>query len=176
MSKAKSLYFSLLQIPLIYLYSATLVITTLVVAAWWLLVYQPTSASLLRMQNELNQTHATIIDLKKSQRELEQVTARHGHLEARLKEYASKKSNANESLMLAEITDAALGQGLLVQGCRINADTITIDLRGSLDALIIFFESFERNKQMVACVRTDITKSSADVYGLQALFKLVPIK
>ena len=183
--KKKQLQFYLLRIPLFYLYTITIFLSTIIIFCWCFFYYLPKNSSLDRLQQSITNASQQVFLLKKFERELSSLQQSIAQSELRLKGYAKKKlrkDTLHENLSF--VATAAVAQGLAVKSCRVGSSselqwcsiyTISFDGHGTLNQMIDFLEAIKNSKALINGSSYELTRIDNDNFALLATFKIMHV-
>lgn len=175
-------YNRLLRIPILYLYCATLLFVILCTGFWWIFLYQPAALVIQSSQQEIDQKHLQIAQLRKTERSLLGISKSIDAVKQNVHkqpEIQSHKSNAQQSLAL--IAEYATNSGIQVEACRscgyrketwCDVTDVSGDFKGSFDQMITFFDVLKSSKQIIDVSKCDLIHIDGDMFSLRAIFSL----
>ena len=175
---SKKVYFTLLQIPLRYLYFATFAVLSFLLLLWWFIFYQP----LLEGNNYLIQTipglHQQSIILRKTEKQLALVE--HSILKSKkeweIKAQQSFQKKDIHSDSLIDLAQQAFASGLTVRSCKHCAQytssahkPVELAVQGTIEQIINFFETCAK-AQIFTCNQCTLTHKNSNIFLMQATF------
>lgn len=179
---AKGIYLLLMRTPMRYLYLFTFIFLSILMSSWWFFLYTPTMRSIENLYQTLDQMHQKTFMAKRTERELAALTKSIAELKISVQNYSSKQSQKSMTQQtLALIADTALQNGMLVNVCKLSGQTnssspsgqITFACRGTLDQLIIFFETLKNSKRMIDCYSCELARAENDIFAAQIVFDIL---
>lgn len=173
-------YNALLKIRIWYLYSFTFLCAGFSVAGWWYFLYQPTLREQVQLQQQLDQMHVQLNELRKSEKSLRTVAQSIDALKHDDQKNNGKKSHTiYKQECLSSIIDFAIEAGIVVDMCRLsgqreeswcNVNTIMADFKGTFDQMIAFFDSLKNMKQkLVDVVHCELIHTKENLFSLHAI-------
>jgi len=119
---------------------------------------------------------------KKTERELSALTQSISDLKLSMQNYASKQPQKNSAQQtLALVADTALLNGMMVNVCKLsdqihassNSGQITCACSGTLDQLIVFFETLKNSKHMIDCCSFELARIEHDTFAANIVFDIL---
>ena len=177
MAHSKKIYFTLLQIPLRYLYFATFAALSFLLLVWWFIFYQP----LLEVNHHLIQTipglHQQSVMLKKTEHQLalleHSIVQTKNATQTKTPQLIKKDMHSDSLISLAQ---QALGAGLTVRSCKhlnyssIASNPIELAAQGTVEQVINFFETVAKNTTFY-CNQCTLTHKDSNIFVMQTVFK-----
>lgn len=120
----KKLQYFLVRIPIIYLYSATMLTITFIAVAWWYFIYSPINRAIDRAYDTVGQFYTQQRSVKKIKQDILNTQRTIKQLES-----DSKQQSKNTHDQLVCMCQTALAQQLTLEQCRILIHQVSHQLR-----------------------------------------------
>lgn len=176
LSPSYGLYEQLLKCRIVYLYLFTTLFSIMSIGVWWYFFYAPVLHRNDFLQNKIDDLHVKRARFALAERTINGICQ---SIDVKAKIDAKKSKTFYAQQTLSTIAHCAHTAGLSVGSCRLGKQhekngeilyELHADFKGSLDQLLIFFDTVKSSKQWIDLAGCTLNRLDANLFCMRGAF------